>query len=84
MRKFHIAMLATPLLLAAGVAGADQVEGVVQKVDPGSNTVTVNNLPYQFENGVAGLKLSQIKVGDKVRLQYDVNTNNVYQADPAK
>ena len=37
-----------------------------------------------IEGQAAGLKLDQIKVGDKVTLMFDVNTNVVYQIDHAK
>ena len=85
MRRILAATLALPmLLLGAGAALADQVEGTVERVDPSSNTVWVNGSPYQLEGQGAGLKITEIKAGEKVRLQYDVNTNNVYQADRVK
>ena len=85
MRRILAVTLAVPMLwLGAGAALADQVEGTVEKVDPNSNTVWINGSPYQLEGQAAGLKITEIKVGEKVRLQYDVNTNNVYQADPVK
>ena len=37
-----------------------------------------------LENGAAGLKIDEIKVGEKVTVQFDVNTNNVSQIDHAK
>jgi hypothetical protein len=84
MRKFHAAVLALPLLLAAGAARADQVVGTVESVDPASGTVVVNGQPYHLESGDAGLKAKDIKVGEKVRLEYDVNTNDVWSAERAK
>ena len=84
MRKFDAAFMVLPLLLVAGTARADQIVGIVQSIDAASGTVVVNSQPYHLESGVAGLKIGEIKAGDKVRLEYDVNTNAVYEADHAK
>ena len=81
MNKLFVA--AFTLLLSGGAALADQVEGTVQSVDVNGNTVVINGQPYMFEQGVKP-KVSDIKVGDKLRLQFDVNTRNVYEAVPAK
>jgi hypothetical protein len=84
MRRILASTVALPLLLGAGTALADQVVGTVESVDPATNTVVVDGQPYQLEGQVAGLKITEIKAGEKVRLEYDVNTNDVYEADHAK
>ena len=84
MRRILASTVALPLLLGAGAALADQVVGTVESVDPATNTVVVDGQPYQLEGQVAGLEITEIKAGEKVRLEYDVNTNNVYEADHAK
>jgi hypothetical protein len=57
MKRLFAAIFALPLLLGAGVALADSVEGTVEKVDPSSMSVWVNGQPYQIEQQAAGLKL---------------------------
>ena len=84
MRRILASTVALPLLLGAGAALADQVVGTVESVDPATNTVVVNGQPYRLEGQVAGLKITEIKPGEKVRLEYGVNTNDVYEADHAK
>ena len=37
-----------------------------------------------LEGQASGLKIDQIKVGDKVTVQFNVNTTDVYQIDHAK
>ena len=44
----------------------------------------VNGTPYMLENGAAGLKIDEIKVGEKVTVEFDVNTNNVTMIQRAK
>ena len=53
-------------------------------VDPTTRTVVINGQPYIIEGQAAQLRFDEIKVGDKVTVQFDVNTNNVYQIDHAK
>ena len=84
MHRILAATLALPLLLGAGVAMAQQATGTVESVDPSTRTVVINGQPYIIEGQAAGLKFDEIKVGDKVTVQFDVNTNNVYQIDHAK
>ena len=84
MHRIFAATLALPLLLGAGAAMAEQATGTVDSVDPTTRTVVINKTPYILENGAIGLKLDAIKVGDKVTVQFDVNTNNVSQIDHAK
>ena len=44
----------------------------------------INGTPYMLEGQASGLKIDEIKVGDKVTVQFNVNTNDVYQIDHAK
>jgi hypothetical protein len=84
MRKLATIVVAFSFLLGAGAVMADQMIGVVEKIDPASKTIWVNGNPFHFEDGVVPLKFAEVKVGDKVRLEYDTNTNQVYEADHAK
>ena len=84
MHRTLAATLALPLLLGAGAAMADSTTGVVEAVDPSANTVTVKGVPYIVEGQAAGPKLDEIKVGDKITIEYDVNTNDVSAIMPAK
>ena len=84
MHRILAATLAVPLLLGAGAALAEQATGTVGSIDPTTRTVVIDQTPYILENGAAGLKLDAIKAGDKVTVQFDVNTNNVSQIDHAK
>ena len=84
MHKLIVATLALPLLLGASAAMAEQATGTVDSVDPTTRTVVVNGQPYIIEGQASGLKFDEIKVGDKVTVQFDVNTNDVSQIDHAK
>ena len=84
MKRLFAAIFALPLLLGAGVALADSVEGTVEKVDPSSMSVWVNGQPYQVEQQAAGLKIDQIKIGDKVRMDYNPTSFVVREVVPAK
>ena len=81
MHRIFAATLALPLLLGAGAAMAEQATGTVESVDPNARTVVVNGTPYMLENGATGLKIDEIKVGEKVTVEFDVNTNNVTMID---
>ena len=83
MRKLF-ATAFTLLLLGAGAAMAEQATGAVESVDLNAKTVVVNGTPYMLENGAAGLKIDEIKVGEKVTVEFDVNTNNVTMIERAK
>ena len=83
MRKLF-ATAFTLLLLGAGAAMAEQATGAVESVDLNAKTVVVNGTPYMLENGAAGLKIDEIKVGEKVTVEFDVNTNNVTMITRAK
>ena len=87
MKRLLATALALPLLLGAGAAMADQAVGTVEKVDPSTKTVWVNGNPYHIEDDAAPLKFEDIKVGEKVRLEYNTGggaTSDVYEADHAK
>lgn len=80
----YVAIVALPLLLSAGIAKADQVVGKVEQVDASSRTVVVAGQPYVFEGQVAPLDFSDVKVGEKVRLEYNNTSFVVYEADHAE
>jgi hypothetical protein len=84
MYRIFAATLALPLLLGAGAAMAEQATGTVDSVDHTTRTVVINGQPYILEGQASGLKIDQIKAGDKVTVEFDVNTNNVSQIDHAK
>ena len=84
MNKLLTSAFALSLLLAAGAAMAESTTGTVESVDPNSKTVVINGQPYMLEGQAAGLKIDEIKVGEKVTVEYDVNTNNVSQITHAK
>ena len=84
MRRFPVAAAALALLLGAGAAMAESMTGTVDSVDPNAKTIVVNGQPYMLEGQASGLKIDEIKAGEKVTIQYDVNTNNVSQVDRAK
>ena len=84
MQRILAATVALPLLLGAGAAMAQQATGTVDSVDPTTRTVVINGQPYMIEGQAAGLKFDEIKVGDKVTVQFDVNTNDVSQIEHAK
>ena len=84
MHRILVSTLALPLLLGAGAAMAEQATGTVESVDPNARTVVVGGTPYMLENGATGLKIDEIKVGEKVTVEFDVNTNNVTMIERAK
>ena len=84
MHRILVSAFALPLLLSAGAAMAEQATGAVESVDLNAKTVVVNGTPYMLENGAAGLKIDEIKVGEKVTVEFDVNTNNVTMIERAK
>ncbi len=75
---------AAALLLGAGAAMADSATGTVESVDPTTRTVVIDGNPYIIEGQAAGLKFDEIKVGEKVMIEYDVNTNDVSEITQAK
>lgn len=84
LNKLLTCALALPLLLGAGAAMAESMTGTVESVDPTTKTVVVNGQPYMLEGQAAGLKIDEIKVGEKVTVEFDANTNNVTQITQAK
>ncbi len=84
MNKLLTSAFALSLLLGAGAAMAESMTGTVDSVDPNSKTVVINGQPYMLEGQASGLKIDEIKAGEKVTIEYDVNTNNVSQIDHAK
>ncbi len=58
--------------------------GTVESVDPTTRTVVIDGQPYIVEGQAAGIKFDEIKVGEKVTIEYDVNTNDVSEIIPAK
>ena len=70
-------------MLGTGCALADEVIGSVEYVDAADNVIIVKGQPYTFEPTVK-LKLANIKVGEKVRLEYDATSFIVYEAGHAK
>ena len=71
------------LVLGVGIAQADQVVGSVEYVDAADNVVIVKGQPYTFESAVK-LTPADIKVGEKVRLEYNATSFVVYKAERAK
>ncbi len=84
MRTIYAAGFALAWLFGASAAMADSTTGTVEKVDQNSRTVVINGQPYMLEGQASGLKISEIKVGEKVTIEYDTNTNNVSQINQAK
>jgi hypothetical protein len=84
MKHLFAAAITLPLLLGAGAAMAEQATGTVESVDVTTRTVVISGTPYIIEGQAAGLKFDEIKVGEKVTVQFDVNTKDVSQIDHAK
>ena len=72
------------LLVGAGVAMANSATGTVENIDPTTRTVVINGQPYIIEGQAAGIKFDEIKVGEKVMIEYDVNTKDVSEITHAK
>ena len=71
MYKRMLSLVAVAMLAGVGVAKADQAEGTVEKVEPGTRTVWVGGNPYHVQDDSAPLKFEQIKVGSKIVLEFD-------------
>jgi hypothetical protein len=84
MHKLFSAFGALILVLGAGAAMAEQATGTVDSIDPTTRTVVVGGQPYIVETQASGMKFDEIKVGDKVTVEFDVNTNDVSQINHAK
>jgi hypothetical protein len=83
MNRLLAATLVLALVLGARVAPADQVVGSVEYIDVANNIVIVKGQPYTFEPAVK-LAPADIKVGEKVRLEYNATSFVVYEAERAK
>jgi hypothetical protein len=84
LNKLLTSAFALSVMLGAGAAMAESMTGMVENVDPNTKTVVINGQPYQLEGQAAGLKIEEIKIGEKVTVEVDVNTNNVAQIIRAK
>ena len=84
MRAFHVAAVALPLLLGAGAAMAESGDRHGGKRRPGRQDGGDQRPALHARGPSVRAEDRQIKVGDKVTVQFDVNTNNVYQIDHAK
>ena len=84
MNRLLTSAFTLALMLGAGAAMAESMTGTVESVDPMTKTVVINGQPYMLEGQAAGLKIDEIKVGEKVTVEFDVNTNNVSQITHAK
>ncbi len=87
MNKLVLSFVALASLAGAGVAMADQTVGTVEKIDPATRTIWVAGSPFHLEDDSAPLKFAEIKVGQKVRLEYDGGrgaVRDVYEAAPAE
>ena len=87
MRKYMSSLVAVAMLAGVGVAKADQAEGTVEKVEPGTRTVWVGGNPYHVEDDSAPLKFEQIQVGTRIVLEFDGGrgaTRDAYRVAPAE
>ncbi len=84
MHRLYAVFGALILVLGAGAAMAEQATGTVDSVDPTTRTVVIGGQPYILEEQASGLKLDEIKVGEKVTVEFDVNTNDVSEIMHAK
>ena len=84
MHRLYAVFGALILVLGAGAAMAEQASGTVDSVDPTTRTVVIGGQPYIIESQASGLKFDEIKVGEKVTVEFDVNTNDVSEIMHAK
>jgi hypothetical protein len=76
MRKILFA-LGTSLALVAGTAYAEQAEGTIEKVDMTAGTIMVDGAIYRvMDEGTAGDTIEDLKEGDKVQIQYQLEEGN--------
>jgi hypothetical protein len=62
---------AAALALWASAASADETTGTISKIDHTKNIFVVDGVPYAASpNNTVGVKLSQLKVGDRVTFEY--------------
>jgi hypothetical protein len=86
MKRILGSVLGLALGLAAGAAWADSTSGTVEKLDPSRNIIWVGGVPYQVEEQSAPLKYGDIKVGQKVTIEFirSGNGNVASMVAPAK
>jgi hypothetical protein len=71
MHKLLAVGAAAVLGLWAMAASANEVTGTISKIDHIRNVFVVDGVPYTASPyNTVGVKLSQLKVGDRVTLQY--------------
>ena len=83
MNRLRAATFVLALVVGSGVALAEEVVGSVEYVDAANNVVIVKGQPYTFEPAVK-LTPANIKVGEKIRIEYDATSFIVYKAEQAK
>ena len=71
MHKLLAVGAAAVLGLWAMAASADETTGTITEIDHIKNTFVVDGVPYAASpNNTVGVKLSQLKVGDRVTFEY--------------
>jgi hypothetical protein len=76
MHKFIGSAMAAAMLLAAGVAYADNLEGTIEELDRDTNTMIVDGEVFNVsEVMTAGKTLDDLKEGDKVNVFYKEKQN---------
>jgi hypothetical protein len=71
MHKLLAIGAAAVLGLWAIAASANEVTGTISKIDQTRNVLVIDGIPYTASPyNTVGVKLSQLKVGDRVTLQY--------------
>jgi Cu/Ag efflux protein CusF len=70
MRKIIGSTLAAAMLLAAGVAYADNLEGTIEQIDRDANKIIVDGKVFVVNATTGGTALDELKEGDKVDVQY--------------
>lgn len=76
MNKFIGSAMAAAMLLAAGVAYADNLEGTIEELDRDTNTMIVDGEVFNVsEVMTAGKTLDDLKEGDKVNVFYKEKQN---------
>jgi Cu/Ag efflux protein CusF len=70
MRKIIGSSLAAAMLLAAGVAYAENLEGTIEEIDRDANTIVVDGQAFLVDSTTGGASLDELKEGDKVDVQF--------------
>jgi hypothetical protein len=77
MRKLLAVGGAAALALWAMAASADEITGTISNIDLNRNTFVVEGKTYAASpSNTVGVKLSELKEGDKVRIQTSDDTAN--------